>query len=102
MQELADRVVLSRTRVSRLVDELVRATLVRREPDPSDGRGSYAVLTATGRSRLRAAAPCYLRGIREHFARHLTGDEMDTLRTALDKITAAHQPTTAIQPPRNR
>ena len=97
IQELASRVVLSRTRVSRLVDELARAGLVRREPDPADGRGSFAVLTDAGRSRLRAAAPAYLQGIREHFARHLTRDELRTLRTALDKVTAAHQP--PIPPP---
>src|ERR1700744_1017362 len=54
MQELAAGVVLSRTRVSRLVEELARAGLVRREPDPADGRGSFAVLTSAGRSRLRA------------------------------------------------
>lgn len=91
MQELAARVLLSRTRVSRLVDELVRAGLVCREPDPADGRGAFAVLTGTGRSRLRAAAPAYLQGIREHFARHLADDELLTLRAALDKVTAAHQ-----------
>lgn len=92
MQELAARVVLSRTRVSRLVDELGRAGLVCREPDPADGRGAFAVLTDIGRSRLRAAAPTYLRGIREHFARHLADDELQTVRAALDKVTAAHQP----------
>lgn len=97
MQDLAGRVVLSRTRVSRLVDELTRAGLVCREPDPADGRGAFAVLTDTGRSRLHAAAPAYLQGIREHFARHLDPDELRVVRTALDKVTAAHQPLTKLQ-----
>jgi len=99
MQELAARVVLSRTRVSRLVDELVRAGLVCREPDPGDGRAAFAVLTGAGRDRLRAAAPAYLEGIREHFARHLDPGELRTVRAALDKVTAAHQPPARISAP---
>jgi hypothetical protein len=51
---------LSRTRVSRLVDELVGAGLVARESNPADRRSAYALLTDLGRSRLRAAAPTYL------------------------------------------
>ena len=38
MSELAERAVLSRTRISRVVDELVRAGLVSREPNPVDAR----------------------------------------------------------------
>jgi len=101
MQELAGRVVLSRTRVSRLVDDLARAGLVCREPDPADGRGSFAVLTDHGRDRLRAAAPTYLSGVRQHFARHLSRQELQGLQIALDKVTAAHRPLTQIQPPRS-
>jgi DNA-binding MarR family transcriptional regulator len=55
IQELAARVVLTRTRVSRLVD----AGLVERQPDPDDGRAGFAVLTPAGRDALRAAAPAY-------------------------------------------
>jgi DNA-binding MarR family transcriptional regulator len=42
MQELGERAVLSRSRISRIVDELARAGLVTREPDPADRRGSWA------------------------------------------------------------
>lgn len=41
MQALAERVVLSFSRVSRLVSEMEGAGLVGREPDPDDGRGSW-------------------------------------------------------------
>src|SRR3954454_18027955 len=71
MGELGERVVLSRTRVSRLVDEMARAGLVTRTSDPDDRRSAWAELTATGRNRLRAAAPVYLGGIHEHFSAHL-------------------------------
>ena len=65
MSELGERVVLSRSRVSRVVDELDAAGLVQREPHPQDRRSAYAVLTA-GRSSpaalSRAALPRRHRG----------------------------------------
>ncbi len=92
MQELASRTVLSRTRVSRLVDELVAEGYVSRAPDPADGRVSFAVLTPAGRTVLRQAAPVYLAGIRRHFTDHLTATERSRLVTTLGKVIAAHQP----------
>ncbi len=92
MQELAARTVLSRTRVSRLVEEMARAGLVRREPDPSDGRAAFAVLTPAGRQALRRAAPCYLAGIRRYFTDHLDADEVRQVAGALEKVVEAHEP----------
>ena len=76
MGELGQRVVLSRTRVSRIVDELVAAGLVRKETNPRDGRSSYAVLTKEGLAKYRAAAPVYLAGIEREFAANLTDREL--------------------------
>jgi DNA-binding MarR family transcriptional regulator len=73
MSELGERVVLSRTRVSRIVDDLVRAGLVAREVNPDDGRSSYALLTAEGRRRFRASAKVYRAGIQREL-----GDGVDT------------------------
>ena len=89
MQELGNRVVLSRSQASRVVDELARAGLACREPDPADRRGAYAVLTDAGRSALRSAAPVYLSGIGAHFTDHLTPDELRVLHTALTRVLAA-------------
>jgi DNA-binding MarR family transcriptional regulator len=91
MQELAGRTVLSRTRVSRVVDDLVAEGYVGRARDPADGRASFAVLTPAGRTALRKAAPVYLDGIRRHFTDHLTASERSRLVTTLDKVVAAHQ-----------
>jgi DNA-binding MarR family transcriptional regulator len=88
MQDLSDRVVLSRTRVSRVVDELARAGLVERRGDPTDRRVAYATLTPAGRRRLRAAAPVYLAAIERHFTSHLDRDEQRTLRRLLDTVRA--------------
>jgi DNA-binding MarR family transcriptional regulator len=91
MQELGERAVLSRSRISRIVDELARAGLVTREPDPADRRGSWAVITDAGRARLRQAAPGYLDGISRHFADHLTAGERAAITTGLERVLAAHQ-----------
>lgn len=96
MTELGARVVLSRERVSRVVGELERVGLVRREPNPDDGRSSFAVLTAAGRTRLRAAAPTYLAGIERHFTSHLSDSEIRVLTRALGRVLAAEELTKII------
>ena len=83
MGDLGDRVVLSRTRVSRIVDELVANGLVSRDGNPADRRSALAAITLEGRLRLRAAAPVYLAGIARHFTGPLTKAEVAAVRAAL-------------------
>jgi DNA-binding MarR family transcriptional regulator len=89
MQDLSERVVLSRSRVSRLVDELEREGLVHRSPDPDDGRATLACLTAAGRGALRRAAPIYLHGIDRYFNAHLDEVERATVACALRRVVDA-------------
>ena len=91
MSQLGAVAVVSRTRVSRVVDELVRAGLVERVPNPDDGRSAFARITAAGRGRLRAAAPTYLAGIERHFTRHLSSAESRTIATALERVLSAQE-----------
>jgi DNA-binding MarR family transcriptional regulator len=91
MQDLADAVVLSRTRVSRVVDDMEAGGLVERRPNPADGRSTIVAVTRQGRAELRSAAPVYLSGIRRHFTDLLTDDELACVRTALSKVVAAHR-----------
>ncbi|MET1061064.1 MAG: MarR family transcriptional regulator [Nocardioides sp.] len=86
MSDLGERVVLSRTRVSRLVDEMVRAGLVAREANADDRRSAYAVITEAGRDSFRSAAPRYLDLIEERAADGLTSDELETLARLLDRL----------------
>ena len=86
MSELGERVTLSRTRVSRLVDEMSVAGLVRREANPDDRRSAYAVLTPAGRTAFRQAAATYLAGIDRHFGSALTLSELVTIKRGLDKV----------------
>ena len=101
MQELSARVVLSRTRVSRLVDEMVTEGLVEKRPDVDDRRSTWAVLTRKGRDALRRTAPAYIAGIHEHFTRHLTPDEQQMVSRALAKVVTAHE-TQPVPTPRLR
>ncbi|GAA5092472.1 MarR family winged helix-turn-helix transcriptional regulator [Nocardia iowensis] len=86
MTDLGERVVLSRTRVSRLVTELETAGLVTREANPDDGRSAFVAITAAGSTRLREAAPRYHAGIEERFAGKLEPDELQALTRTLSKI----------------
>lgn len=89
MGELAARVVLSRTRVSRVVDELERARLVRRDANAADRRSAFAVLTPAGRRAFDAAAPVYRRAIAEGFAAALADEELEVVRDLLGRVLAA-------------
>ena len=90
MQQLAERVVLSRTRISRVVDEMVGAGLVEKTSDASDRRSTFATITERGRTSLRAAAPVYLDGIRQHFTQHVRESELRAIRTGLERVLDAH------------
>ncbi len=89
MQELGERVVLSRTRVSRLVDELEQHGLVSRRADPADGRATIASITAAGEEAFRRTAPVYLAKIDEHFNAHLSARERAVVATALQRVADA-------------
>lgn len=83
MSVLAGQAVLSRSRISRVVDELAAAGLACKEANPVDGRSSYAVITDLGRARFRNTAPVYLAAIESCFAEHLSDTDLVWLRDLL-------------------
>ena len=85
MSELGERVVLSRSRVSRVVDELAAAGLAERQPDVADGRSSFAVLTRRGKDALRRAWPVYREAIHRHLASRLTAQQCRELAALLEQ-----------------
>ncbi len=91
MHELASAILVTRGGLTRLVARIEKAGLLRREPDPADGRGLYAVLTDEGLEALRKTWPLYARGIAEHFGRHLSDEEVEVLDQALCRVLAAAQ-----------
>jgi DNA-binding MarR family transcriptional regulator len=88
-RDLARSVVLTRSGISRLVDRLEAAGLVRREPNPADRRGDLIALTESGHAAVRRTWPVYARGIADHFARHVGTDEALVLTAALERVRAA-------------
>jgi DNA-binding MarR family transcriptional regulator len=86
MSELADRVLLTRSGVTRLVDGLERLGYVRRCACSADARGSFAELTTDGRQLLRAAAATHIAGVRRLFAERYATDELATLAALLRRL----------------
>lgn len=86
MSDLASRVVLSPSGVTRAVDQLERKGLVERCVFEGDKRGYLATLTAEGRAVLRKATGVHVRGVREHFLDHLSRTELEHLATALEAV----------------
>lgn len=93
MTDLAERVVLSRTRVSRVVDELVDRGLISKETHPNDRRSAYAKITDAGHAEFRSAAPVYLAAIERRFAANLSNDELIDLARLLNQVRHPAAPT---------
>ena len=89
MHELAQRVVLSRSGLTRLVDRLEAEGFLTRDRCKTDRRGAYAVITEQGIAALRRTWPIYARGISLYFAQWLTLEEAQLLESALGRILQA-------------
>ena len=88
MTELADRVLLSRSGLTRLVDRLERDGLVQRVPCPDDARGTHAAMTELGMDRLRSASRVHLRGVAEQFVGRFDRRELARLGQLLSRLTS--------------
>ena len=88
MSDLASRVILSPSGVTRAVDQLERKGLVERCVFEGDRRGYLVTLTAEGRALFRKAANVHVLGLREHFLNHLSRSQLEHLTAALEGILA--------------
>ena len=86
MSDIAASVLLSRSGLTRLVDRLEGAGLVRREGVEGDARGSNAVITKAGGQAFRRARRTHLAGVRERFLEPLLGPERRTLARLWERI----------------
>ncbi len=89
MHELADSRLLSRSAATRLIDRMEAAGLVHRRAAEVDRRGTYVELSDEGLAALRRAAPVHLRGIGEHFTKHLDDEESAVVERVTMRIVAA-------------
>ena len=83
MQELEQRSLFTRSGLTRLVDRVEAAGLVRREPVPGDRRGVQVVLTEEGRRRHDAAFADHNTLIEREFGRRLTDAQLRAVAEAL-------------------
>ncbi len=86
MSDLADRLLLSRSGATRLIDRLEGAGHVQRVSCETDRRGQWATLTPAGLERLRAAWPTHERGIREHFLDRIPATAGAALQHSLERL----------------
>jgi DNA-binding MarR family transcriptional regulator len=87
--DLAERLLLTASGVTRLLDGLERAGLVERGFCASDRRVTYAVLTEAGRARLEEASASHLAGVRAFLEERFSGDELDQLAELLGRLPEA-------------
>ncbi len=92
LAELAEDVLLSKSGLTRSVDRLEDAGLLRREGCETDGRVWYAVLTKKGRAALDKAWPVYRERIDAFVGDRMSEEEAEKLRDLLDRISAAAEP----------
>lgn len=88
MCDLAARLHLSPSGLTRRLDGLVRQGMVLREPSEDDRRVTLAVLSESGQAALEAAAPAHVDGVRRHYLDHLSRDQIRELGAAFAAITA--------------
>lgn len=86
MSELASSTLFSRSRLSHAVSRLERDGLVLRQSCPSDGRGTFAVLTPEGAKALAAAAPAHAEEVRRRVFDQLSPTQVEELERISETI----------------
>jgi DNA-binding MarR family transcriptional regulator len=90
MSALAERTMLTRSGITRLVDGLVESELIERVACPNDARVSYAQLTDVGYSKLREAGCTHVASIQRLFLEHFSPEEIEQLASLLSRLPGAH------------
>ena len=88
MCDLADRLQLSPSGLTRRLDGLVKAGFVTREPAIDDRRVMLATLTPAGFAALEQAAPDHVASVRRHIFDHLDADQVEALASIFQSIKA--------------
>lgn len=88
MSELADRVLLSRSGLTRLADRLARDGLIERRPCSEDARGWFAALTPKGRELFDEARRTHLDGVRRRFVGAFSDEELELLADCFERLDA--------------
>jgi DNA-binding MarR family transcriptional regulator len=84
--DLAGRVLLTPSGITRLLEGLERSGYVERASCDSDARVTYAQLTDDGEAKLRAAAETHIAGIHAFFRERFSKDEVKALGGLLERL----------------
>ena|SRR5712691_638892 len=87
--DLAERLLLTASGVTRLLDGLEQAGYVAKRSCESDARVTYAVLTRAGRKKLEDASCGHVAAIRELFEERFSPDDLATLAELLGRLPDA-------------
>jgi DNA-binding MarR family transcriptional regulator len=90
--DLAERLLLTASGVTRLLDGLERAGLVDKARCQRDGRVTYAVLTRAGRAKLEAASCGHVASVRALFEARYSDEELEKLAELLGRLPGAAGP----------
>jgi DNA-binding MarR family transcriptional regulator len=97
--ELAQRIVLTPSGITRLLDGLQASGWVEKASCDSDARITYAVLTKTGSRKLREAATTHLADIDRLFVGRYDEAELATLATLLGRLDLSSGAESCAPPP---
>lgn len=86
LRDLNKLLLITQPSVSRLIDRLAARELVRKEPDPGDGRGTLVSLTPEGESQFRKVAAVHSRAIQRRVGDALSADELAELTRITTKL----------------
>lgn len=86
LREQAAKMDWSRSRLSRHATRMETRGLLRRAPDPADGRGCLLTLTDHGLATLADAAPAHVASVRRHFVDRLTPEDLAALERVAAKV----------------
>lgn len=89
MSELAQRLKITRSRLTHAVSRLREVGLVDRREDPADGRGQLAVLTDEGKALLEEVAPGHVEAVRRAVFDVLTPEQVVQFAEIGEAISAA-------------
>lgn len=92
MNELAERILYSKSGFTRVVDRMEEAGFLRRVRPENDRRSILVVLTEQGRDMLVQARRRHRHAIEQHFSRHLTDTDIRALTRALEKVSIHARP----------
>lgn len=92
MVDITRHMLVSKSNVTHLIDQLVRVGMVRREASASDRRLVYAIMTDVGIEAVSQGGDVFNETARTHFAEHMTATEVQKLASGLSKVISAHRP----------